>query len=322
MKNTRAANILLCLLLLLVMTACRKEPGGKAAAPGGRLLVVTSLFPVYDFTKNVAGEKADVRLLIPPGMEPHSFEPRPGDVITINGADLLLYTNPFMEPWIDSLLSGLNNPKLTAVNTGGKVDLFDIEHHGDDGRQAKADVHGSPGRDPHIWLDFRNAVRMVENIRDALTSKDPASSDYYGNNARDYIERLGQLDRKYSEAIAGCRKRVIISGGHGTFGYLARRYNLEYITAYGLSPDSEPSPGSLAKVIAALNKNGLKHLFFDELVIPRVSETLAKDTGAGLLMLHGAHNISKDEFERGVTFMSIMENNLENIMTGLQCRQR
>ena len=124
-----------------------------------------------------------------------------------------------------------------------------------------------------------------------------------------------------SQNFSGCKKKVMVSGGHGTFGYLARRYNLEYVTAYGLSPDSEPTPRSLVKVIDTLKKYGLGHIFFEELVTPRVAEAIAKDTGAAMLMLHGAHNISKDEFGSGITFIAIMENNFNHIMTGLQCKQ-
>ena len=319
MKTLYLSIIVFCLCSVLTMSSCQKKTE-KTPGPGTkRINVVTSLFPIYDFARNVAKEKAETVLLLPPGVEPHSFEPKPGDILTINRADLLFYTNDYMEPWISTIMKGLNNPKLTVINTSKNILLIGGSNldRNSDSHQNHSDEH--TGKDPHIWLNFANAITMVENIRDGLVAKDPVNADYYTKNAADYIEKLSLLDKRYKESISGCRKRIIVNAGHFTFGYLAQRYDLRYISAYGLSPNSEPSPGSLAKVTDTLKKNGLNHIFFEELITPRVAETIAHETGAKLLMLHGAHNISKDEFSRGITFLSLMENNLQNIIIGLQC---
>jgi zinc transport system substrate-binding protein len=113
---------------------------------------------------------------------------------------------------------------------------------------------------------------------------------------------------------------MFIHAGHFAFGYMARRYGLQYIAAYGFSPDAEPSPKKLIELVKTLKKHGLAHLYYEELITPRVAETIAKETGASLLMLHGAHNLTKDEFEKGVTFISLMEDNLKNLKAGLQCQ--
>jgi zinc transport system substrate-binding protein len=322
MKTLYLPTIVFCLCSVLTIPSCQKRTEKTQGPEIKKINVVTSLFPIYEFVRNVAGDKTETVLLLPPGVEPHSFEPRPGDILTINRADLLFYTNDYMEPWISTIMKGIKNQNLIVINTGKNIPLIgesDLYRNSDNtGKEG----HGDTGKDPHIWLNFANAITMVEKIRDGLAAKDPVHADYYTKNASDYTERLRLLDRRYKDAISGCRTRIIVNGGHFTFGYLAERYNLRYISAYGLSPNSEPSPGSLVKVSDTLKNNGLKHIFFEELITPRIAETIARETGAELLMLHGAHNISKDEFSRGVTFLSLMENNLEHIITGLQCRQK
>jgi len=309
---------LFCMMLVITAASCQRKSADTPRPGTPRLTVVASLFPVYDFARQVAGDRADISLLLPPGTEPHSFDPRPGDIVRLGNADLFLYTSAYMEPWAARILQGIDNKKLLAVETGKGLAL-------EEKNTAAPRKTGDPGHhdhgamDPHVWLDFSNAARMVSVIRDAFISKDPSNRDFYTANAAAYIQQLNELDDRYKNALGTCRKKIFVNGGHFTFGYLARRYGLSYISAYGLSPNSEPTPESLVRVATTLRKDGLRHIFFEELITPRVAETIGKETGAELIMLHGAHNISKDEFGLGVTFMSLMESNLMNLMIGLQC---
>lgn len=316
----RAAGML---ALVLLAAACTKpesrDPGKPRGADGQRLEVVASLFPLYDFARQIGQERADVTLLLPPGVEPHSFEPKPSDVVLLGRADLVIYTNKYMEPWIDDILKGVNNPGLLVVDASRGISLYEgkEEAHGRD------HGHGhESGRavDPHIWLDLSNAIVMVDTILEGFVAKDPANGDFYRKNAEAYKAKLAALDRRFSETLNGCRRRTVVSGGHFTFGYLARRYGLAHVSAYGFSPDAEPTPQGIIAVSRTLRQHGLKHLFYEELITPRVAETIARETGAALLMLHGAHNISREDFERGTTFLSLMEQNLHNLTIGLQCR--
>jgi len=338
MKIFQVLLSVLCLASFLGTPACQKKAEDRPGTGSRRLSVVTSLFPVYDFARQVAGDKANVVLLLPPGTEPHSFDPRPADIIMLNHGDLFFYTNIYMEPWVQKILAGISNSHLLAVDTSSGIQLVgrsaapgpDEEDHAA-GMTPSPDRQGVPekirqqrhehdGMDPHIWLDPEYAIKMVENIRDGFIHKDPENRVFYSDNAAAYIKQLAALDDRYKTSLAGCRKRIFVNGGHFTFGYLARRYGLEYVSAYGLSPNSEPTPGAIAKVTRTLRANGLKHVFFEELITPRVAETISRESGAELLMLHGGHNISKDEFRQGVTFLSLMEANLVNLMIGLQCR--
>jgi zinc transport system substrate-binding protein len=162
---------------------------------------------------------------------------------------------------------------------------------------------------------------MVVNILDGFLRRDLANKDFYLKNAEDYKKKLDELDKNYRNSLSSCKKDTIIHGGHFAFGYLARRYHLKYLSAYkGFSPNAEPTPGGLIELSKKLKEHGISYIFYEELITPKVSEAIANETGAKLLMLHGAHNITKDEMDRGVTFISLMEQNLSNLKVGLECQ--
>jgi zinc transport system substrate-binding protein len=312
------ALLLLVVSLLLAPSACTKK---DPEAPGsGKIVVVTTLFPLYDFARNVAGDKASVSLLLPPGTEPHSFEPRPKDIARINNADLFIYTGPFMEPWAGRVLNGIDRSHTIAVDASSGITLQAPKSAGHDHGHGDKDHNSGQHRyDPHIWLDFVNAQKMVDTIAQALSRKDPAHATLFSENAAAYKAKLADLDRRYKERLDRCATKAFVHGGHYAFGYLANRYGLVYISAYEGSPNAEPTPRRLAYLKGAIQKNDLKSLFYEELITPRIAETLSRETGASLLKLHGAHNISRDDLERGVTFISLMEENLNNLGAGLNC---
>jgi zinc transport system substrate-binding protein len=310
--------VVLILIATTLLCACQKKE--TQAPTEKKLTVVTTLFPLYDFARAIGGDKADVTLLLPPGIEPHTFEPKPADVMTVNKADIFVFTNEYMEPWAKSFLGGLPTHNITIVDTSRGVTLLKAgpeegheEAHGED-------HHHHGGMDPHIWLDFANARIMVDNILVGMVAKDPANRDYYSARAAAYKAELTKLDDEYRVGLAGCGKRVFLHGGHYAFGYLARRYGLQYQSASAVNADAEPTPGKLADLVKLMRANGLKYVYSEELLSTRSAETIARETGATVLMLHGAHNISRDDLANRVTFISLMRKNLENLRTGLQCR--
>jgi zinc transport system substrate-binding protein len=316
---------MLMAITLITVFSCRDKGKAGPGDQSGKLKVVASLFPVYDFARAVGGENAEVMLLLPPGVEPHSFEPKPADMATLGRADIFIYTNRFMEPWVADILKAADVSRLLVVDASRGVDFLEAtggDHaaHAAEEKSEKA-AHGpGEGADPHIWLDFGNARMMVDTVRDAFVTRDPAHADLYRTNAQHYRERLDALDAEYREVLSRCRKKTMVDGGHYTFGYLARRYGLTYIAAYGLSPDSEPTARDLARISRVLREEGLNYLFHEELLSPRIAGTIAQETGASLLRLHGAHNISREELRAGKTFPDLMEKNLEQLSAGLQCR--
>ena len=306
----KAVFLVLILAITCLMLSCQKNE--ERIKKDSRLKAMTSLFPLYDFAGNVGRDKVNVSLLLPPGVEPHSFEPKPGDMMKLNKADVFIYTNKYMEPWVEKLLQRTKNQNLAVVDASHGIAMME---------ETETEEHerGHGGKDPHIWLDFSNAMKMVDNIRDVFVSKDPENENFYLKNAEDYKAKLKNLDQQFQKALSGCEKRVLVHGGHFAFGYLAKRYHLEYIAAYGFSPNAEPRPEDLLKVSKSLRKNGLKYIFYEELISPRIAETVAKETGVSLLLLYTGHNVDREAFDRGVTFIALMQKNLEHLKAGLQC---
>lgn len=304
--------------VLAAIVACTPAQESRSQ----ELQVVTTLFPLYDFARNVAGEKAHVTLLLPPGVEPHGFEPRPKDILLINRADVFVYTGSFMEPWAASIIKGVDTKKLVVVDASEGVAL----HPEAEGAPSEGDPdsHREGSRkesiDPHIWLDLGNARKMVDNICAGLSRRDPANRSFYEQNSAAYKDKLARLDERFREGLARCKTRLFVHGGHYAFNYLAGRYHLTYVSAYGFSPDAEPSPRHLAEMVRTIRESHTKVVYYEELLQPRVAETLARETGVKLLPLNGAHNVTANEMKQGVTFISLLEQDLKNLKVGLECQ--
>lgn len=299
-----------------------------------KLTVVTTLFPLYDITRSIGGEEADVSLLLDPGMEAHSFEPTPSDMIKISQADVFIYTGKFMETWAEDVLKSVNNKNLLVIDASRNINLIedDSEHHDEDGDEhhdEDGDEHHNEdgdghyhheGGDPHIWLDFDNLKTMVNNINDGLKEKSPKNWETFEFRAADYIDRISLIDSQYREGLTNCQQKFIIYSGHFAFNYLAKRYNLNYLSAYGLSPNSEPSAAVLIALAKQLKENNAAYIFHEELISPRIAETLERETGAKPLSLNAAHNLSRRDLDDGKTLFMVFEENLNNLKLGLNCR--
>ncbi|NTV30129.1 MAG: zinc ABC transporter solute-binding protein [Candidatus Omnitrophica bacterium] len=291
-----------------------------------KLQVVATIFPLYDFARTIAGDKADVSMLVPPGVEVHSFEPKPHDMSRINRADIFLFTGRMMEPWAADLLKGVTNNNLSVVDVGHGIHLIEESGNGEKNGQVGEAVPGTrfrthqDGQDPHIWLDPVLAQKMIDTIASALASADSANRGYYVVNAENYKAKLRALDVSYTAGLSSCELRTIIYAGHFAFGYLAERYRLDHVSPYkGFSPDAEPSPREIAEVIRTVRRTGASVIYYEELLEPRLARIIAGETGAKLRMLNGAHNVSRDEMISS-SYLSIMESNLAKLKEGLRCK--
>ncbi|MGD8297915.1 MAG: zinc ABC transporter substrate-binding protein, partial [Desulfobacterales bacterium] len=181
------------------------------------------------------------------------------------------------------------------------------------------DHHG--GKDPHIWVDLAYAQQMVDTIAEAFVQKDPENKDYYLNNAKEYNAKLAALDARFLKTLANCKQDTIIYGGHFAFGYFAKRYNLAHESPYeGFAPNAEPSPKAIGELIEKVEASGIKVIYHEELLDPKVARTVSQETGVKLELLHGAHNVSKDELKAGVTYLDIMNENYDKLKVGLECQ--
>lgn len=318
-KNLFFLLFIVCITASLI-ASCKKEQD-RIPQPK-KLSIVATLFPLYDFAREIAGNKANVTLLLPPGVEAHSFEPKPGDMITINNAGIFLYTGKYMEPWVEKILQGTDNKNLIVIDTSKGVTLLKgTTGHGGESQRQNIPGHNEHGAyDPHIWLDFVNAQKMVDNILEGLTRQDPSNKDFYVQNAAAYKTKLQALDERFRSTLSGCKKGTFVHGGHFAFNYLASRYNLHYISAYEGSPNAEPTPGKIIELKKVILERAIKYIYYEELITPRIADILNKETGAQLLKLNGAHNIGKDDLKQGKTFIGLMEENLINLKVGLECQ--
>ena len=294
---------------LLLFAGCTSESEEET----GRPRIVCSLFPLYEFALKVGGDRTEVSLLLPPGVEPHAWEPKASDLVAISKADLFLCVSENLEPWVTDVVRGVGHDGLRVLAAAEGLLGHDDEAlhgHGDRGGEA---------RDPHVWLDLSYDQVIVTRIARALSSIDPENGDDYRANAVSYNERLQALDKKYREALAACRHHTLVLGGHSAFSYLARRYGLEEIPLYGVSADAQPTPRRLAEVVETARDLKVQYVFFETLVGPKLARVVAEEIGAGTLVLNPGANMTKEQFDRGLTFLSILEENLENLRKGLEC---
>jgi zinc transport system substrate-binding protein len=277
-----------------------------------KLKVITTLFPIYDMAKHIGADKADVSLLLPPGVEAHSFEPKPSDIVKINEADIFVYTGKFMEPWAEDVIKGAGNKNLIVVDASRGTTMIPGVFHDADEPEGSLD--------PHIWLDFDNAKIMVKNIAQSFQLKDSAHKDFYEQKANDYSGKLTELDGLYKKTLATCKDKKIVYGGHYAFGYLAKRYGLKYLAAQGVSPDAEPTANDLIKLVEQIRKDKIKYVFYEELTSPKIAETIAGETKTKMLLLNAAHNLSRDQIDQGTSFFDILHKDLDNLKVGLSCQ--
>ena len=306
---------LTCMLFTLVLLPWSPSH----AQPPSKLKVVASLFPLQEFARKVGGDKVQVVLLLPPGAEAHTWEPKPSDVVKISQADIFIYVGPSLEPWIDKVFRAAQNRNLRVLETSRGLPLIKADE-AEEGIRHSRGSRAPEKMDPHIWLDFVLDQRIVEAIADTFSEKDPPHAAFYKNNAAIYEGQLNDLDQKYRQELAKCRHRQILLSGHSAFAYLARRYGLRQIALSGISPDAEPTPKKMAEVINTAHKSGIKFIYVEELVNPKLAQALSKESGVGVLILNAGHNLTPQQVKQKVTFLELMEKNLENLEKGLECQ--
>lgn len=272
-----------------------------------KIIVVATLYPYYDFVRIIGGERVSVDMLVPPGVNPHIFEPKPRDIEVIGKADLLIFNGAGLEPWVEDLLRGLENPGLRVVDASSIVHHIEHMHNGE------------KHLDPHIWLSLRNDKKIVKAITEALIEIDPEYTEYYRERCSDYLVNLTELEEKFIEALSKCKHRKFIIGGHSAFGYLAHDFNLTQIAVQGISPDAEPSPSKIAEIIELITSENIKYIFFERVMNPKTAQVIGDASGAEILMLDPVPTMKREEAEYK-SFLSVMEENLRNLQKGLECQ--
>lgn len=377
--NTGFAAAFLGISLLLGGCAQTEESQGAFdASPeaAGKLKVAVTLFPYYDFVRQIAGDQVDLQMVIPAGMDSHSFEPTPADIRTIQHADVLISNGGTMEHWLDETLAALDTTSMTIVTMMDYVDtveeeivegMEDADHDHDHAHVHAADDHDHSNETPeehaahahevddydhsgetpeehaahaheaddhdyvdhdgheeeieydeHIWTSPVNAMKLVDVIGDTLAQADPVHADIYHQGAASYKKELEEIDAGFREVCANRKRNMIVMGDKFPFRYLADEYQLDYRAAFsGCSSDTEPSAKTIAYLIDKVKEEQIPAVYYLELSSHRVAEIIGEETGAEPLLLHSCHNVTRAQFDAGITYVGLMRQNIENLRKGI-----
>lgn len=313
--NRLSALVCACTLSLSLLTGCGTQPADTAAGDG-RLRVLTSFYPMYDFACKIGGDCIDVTNMVPSGTEPHDWEPSTNDLKNLEKADVFIYNGADMEPWADDLLVSRSDT-LHVVEASENVELRTTDGEHEHAHEHEGADHHHGDFDPHVWLDPENAKIEMEAIRDALCAADPENSTVFQSNYEKYAAELDALDAEFREKLAPLPNRTIVVA-HEAFGYLCDAYGLTQVGIEGLSPDSEPDPGRMAEVIDFVRDHSISTIFFEELVSPKVAEAIASETGAQAKMLSPLEGLSDEQAAAGADYFSVMHDNLAALMEALK----
>ena len=256
-----------------------------ASEASARLSIMCSLFPVYDFTREIAGSFADVKLLLPPGVEPHEYEPSPRDIMALNDADIFVFTGTGMEQWAEKISQSLTHTRIVDASHGITI----------------------ISNDPHIWLDLSLAQEMVRNISAGLSKADPDNSETYARNSEKLCTRLRELDKKF---MALRKDKAIIFAGEFSAGYFVRRYGFDYVSAY--DGENEPSLKRMAEIIRYIRDHKARCIFADIGGATQVTRAISGETGAKILTFATGHVVPE-----GLTFTQMMTDNYNNIVEAM-----
>lgn len=300
---------------LIFMTSCTSDSSGFSD-DSGKIKISATLFPQYDFARQIAGDKAEITLILPSGMDSHSYEPTPADIININKSDLFIYTGEYLESWANDIVGDIDTDKTHVLDVSSGIQLVkeDDEHHHDD-----EDEEGHHHEyDPHIWTSPVIAMQMADNIAEALCETDSVNSDYYKQNAENYKKQLQELDSEFKEIVADGKRNTIYFGGKFALYYFTQEYGLDYVSAFdSCSGETEPSAKVMSEMISSIKENNIPVIYYEEIAEPTVANMIADETGAKPLLFHSCHNVTPEDFKNGTTYIDLMKQNAVNLREGL-----
>lgn len=303
------------IMLISVVMGLVSCSNGEEKKDTDKISIVTTLFPDYDFAKQIAGDRADVKLLLDPGVEAHDYDPSPADIIAINKADLFIYTGDNMEQWAQSIIDSLEKNTVTVVDASEGITL--VKSTEDEHEDETGDGH-SHEYDPHIWTSPKNAVTMINTILEAIVKADPKNEAYYRKNADNYISQIRELDTEFKDIVENAKYNTIYFGGRFALIYFVKEYGLGYMAAFdSCSSETEPSAKLVTNIVDAMKKNGATVVYYEELTDPKAAEAIAAEVDGITLLLHSCHNVSAEDMKNGATYVSLMKQNAENLKIGL-----
>ena len=309
------------------------QQSGENGRSEARISVVTTIFPPYDFVREIAGDRVELKMLLKPGEESHSYEPTPQDIIAIQESDVFIYTGGENDVWVEDILSSMPEGGRLTLRMIDCVDTVEEEHvegmkespghdHDDheeddtdpDGGEAGEDTHSVHEIDEHVWTSPVNAALIVERIKEILIQADPSGEAVYEENAAAYEEELAKLDQEFRDVADHARRKPLIFGDRFPFRYFADEYGLDYYAAFpGCAGDTEPSAATMAFLIDKVKEEKVPAVLKMELSNDDIANAIAEATGTGVKVFYSCHNLSAEDFESGETYLSMMQKNVETL---------
>ena len=322
-----AACGLICGSLLTGCGTGRAEDTSEKAQDDGRISVVTTIFPQYDFVRQIAGDSVDLKMLLKPGEETHSYEPTPQDIIAIQNSDIFIYVGGENDAWVEDILDSMPDAGMRTLKLIDCVDTVEEEHvegmqeqpghsheeeeyHGDETEEA----HSVHEIDEHVWTSPVNASAIVDEIKELLAQTDPENRQRYEENAEAYEAELAALDAAFREVVDNAGRRLVIFGDRFPFRYFADEYGLDYYAAFpGCASDTEPSAAVMAFLINKVAEEEVPAVLKMELSNENIANAIAEATGTEVRTFYSCHNLTAEEFENGETYLSMMQKNVETL---------
>ncbi len=298
---------LICMLLAILIVGCSVcslsgcDDGENAFLDTNKLKIVATIFPYYDFAKNIAGDKAEVKLLLSPGNEPHNYDPSPSDIVAIESCDIFIYNGGESDEWVESVLDSLENTEVVVLKMTDYVPLL---------KEESAEHIQGDEYDEHIWTSVRNAKRLVSVIADSVCDIDGNNADYYSDNENKYLAELERLDADFSEIVNNGVRNTVVFGDRFPFLYFTTDYKLNYECAFpGCSSETEPSISTVTHLIDFIRDNNISVVFYLDFSNEKVAKLLTEDSNAVSRQFSSCHNITKQQFEQNVSYVSLMQQN-------------
>ncbi len=318
-KRKYFKTITLLIIITFLFTACSTVPNSNNK--DGKINIVTTIFPQYDFAKQVGGDKVNVRMLVTPGGESHSYEPTPQDISAVQGCNIFICSGGESDVWSKVILKSLDVSNIKIINMMDCVDA--VEEEISQGMTEKLPILADNDDeeieyDEHVWTSPKNAKKISLAIQKALIEVDGQNSNYYKDNYQQYAEKLDNLDSQYKKAVSMAKNPLLVFGDRFPFRYLFDEYKIKYYAAFpGCSTDTDVSASNMAFLIKKVKENRLTAVYYIEFSARKIADTISAETGAEPLLFHSCHTVSREDFENGVTYIDLMEKNLENLKRGL-----
>lgn len=275
----------------------------------GKLKIVTTIFPYYDFARNIAGDKAEVKMLLSPGNEPHSYDPSPSDIVAIENCDIFIYNGGESDEWVDGVLESLQNSDLRVLKMMDYVDALN---------EQETDHTSGEELDEHIWTSIRNAQKLSKIISEALQDIDAQNSDYYSDNELIYTQLLSNIDSQFESIVENSSRKTVVFGDRFPFLYFVSDYGINYECAFpGCSSETEPSIATVRRLIDFVKDESIPVVFYLEFSNGKTADLIAEDTGAKTLEFCSCHNVTKEQFESGISYIALMQQNAKNLEEAL-----